>query len=93
MFSWPWALFWLRLTLFFSILSAVKLIVSKLLSVTYLSFVGSLLKFFNKEHWLEKKKLRSSAFSLKSVIKEFSWNNGGISGAFLLFKKAFNKDQ
>ena len=82
----------LRLKIIFSILSAVKLIVHNLLSVTYLRFVGSLLQFFNEEHWLEKKELKSSAFSLKSVIKWFSWNNSGISGIFL-FKKIFNKDQ
>ena len=93
MLSWPWALFGLRLTIIFSILLVVKLIVRNLLSVTYLRFVGSLLQFFNKEHWLEKKELKSSAFSLKSVIKQFSWNNGGIRGIFLMFKTTFNKDQ
>ena len=67
----PWALFELRLTISFSILSAVKLIVCNLLSVTYLGFVGSLLQFFIKEHWLDKKELKSSAFSLKSVNKRF----------------------
>ena len=61
-------LFGLRLTIIFSILSVVKLIVRNLLSVTYLRFVGSLLQFFNKEHSLEKKEMKSSAFSLKSVI-------------------------
>ena len=72
MLSRPWALFELRLTMIFSMLSAVKLIVRNLLSLTYLGFVGSLLQLFNKEHWLEKKELKSSAFSLKSVIKRFS---------------------
>ena len=46
----PWALFGLRLTIIFSILSVVKLIVRNLSSVTYLRFVGSLLQFFNKDH-------------------------------------------
>ena len=91
--SWPWALFELGLKLIFSILSALKLIVRNLSSVTYLEFVGRLLQFFNKEHWLQKKELKSSAFSLKSVIKGLLWNNGGISGIFLLFRKIFNKDQ
>ena len=68
----PWALFGLRLTIIFSILSVVKLIVRNLSSVTYLRFVGSLLQFFNKDHRLEKKELKSSVFSLKSVIKQFS---------------------
>ena len=62
MLSWAWALFELRLTIIFSILSAVKLIVRKLLSVTYLGFMVNL---FNKEHWLEKKELKISAFTLK----------------------------
>ena len=50
MLSRPWALFELRFTIIFPILSAVKLIVRNLLSVIYLRFVGSLLQFFNKEH-------------------------------------------
>ena len=70
--SWPWALFGLRLRIIFSILSVMKLIVRNLLTVTYLRFVGSLLQSFNKEHSLEKKELKSYAFSLKSVIKRFS---------------------
>ena len=93
MLSWPWALFRLRLTINISVLLVVKLVVRNLSSVKYQRFVGSLLQFFNKEYWLEKKELKSSVFSLKSVIKQFSWNNGGISGNFLLFKKIFNKDQ
>ena len=69
----------------------MKLIVRNLLSVTYQIFVESLLQFFNKEHWLEKKELKSLAFSLKSVIKRFTWNNGGISGIFLLLKMIVTK--
>ena len=48
--SLPRTLFELRLTIIFSTLSALMLIVRYLLSVTYLRFVGSLLQFFNKEH-------------------------------------------
>ena len=36
---------------------------------------------------------KSSAFSVKSVTNLFSWNNGGIRGVFLLFKKMFKRDQ
>ena len=36
-----------------------------------------------REHCLEKKILKSWAFSLKSVMKWFSWNSGGIIGVFL----------
>ena len=82
MLSWSWALFGLKLTIIFSIWPTVKLIVHNLLSVKYLRFVRSLLQFVNKEHWLKRKELKSSVFSLKSVIKRFSWNNGGISGIF-----------
>ena len=89
MLSWAWVLFELRLTIIFSILSAVKLIVRNILSVTYLGFMGSL---FNKEHWLEKKELKISALSLEPAIKKFSWNNDCISGVFLLFKKIYNKE-
>ena len=46
----PWALFELRLTKIFSILSAVKLIVRNLLSPTNLGLVEGLLQFFSKEH-------------------------------------------
>ena len=56
--SWPWALFQLRLTKIFSILSAVKLVVRNLLSPRNLGFVEGLLQFFSKEHWLEKKELK-----------------------------------
>ena len=70
----------------------MKLIVHNLISVTYPVFVESLLQLFNKEHWLEKKELKSSVFSLKSIVKQYSWHNGGISG-FFLFRKIFSKDQ
>ena len=65
--SLRWALFELRFAITFSILSAAKLI-----SVTFLGFIGSLLQLFNKEHWLEEKELKSKAFFSKSVIKRFS---------------------
>ena len=51
MLSWQLAFAWIKT---FSILSAAKLIVRNLVSVTYLEFVGSLLQLFDKEHWLEK---------------------------------------
>ena len=63
MLSWQWALFELRLTIIFSILSAVKLNVCNFFSVTYLGFMGTLLQLLNKEHWSEKKELKSSTFS------------------------------
>ena len=45
-----WALFELRLTIIFSILLAVKLVVRNLLSVEYLRFVESLQQLFSKVH-------------------------------------------
>ena len=50
MLSLVWALFELRLTIIFSILLAVKLVVRNLLSVEYLRFVESLQQFFSKVH-------------------------------------------
>ena len=55
---------------FFYIISSFKKLIDNLLSVTYLGYMGSSLELFNIEHWLEKKKLESSAFSLKSIIKQ-----------------------
>ena len=39
-----------------------------------------------------KKLLNNSAFSLKSIMKQFSWNNGGISGILLLRKNGFSNE-
>ena len=50
MLSLVWALFELRLTIIFSILLAVKLVVRNLLSVAYLRFVESLQQLFSKVH-------------------------------------------
>ena len=50
MLSLVWALFELRLTIIFSILLAVKLVVRNLLSVEYLRFVESLQQLFSKIH-------------------------------------------
>ena len=64
---------------------AVKLNVRNILSVTYLRFLGSLLQFVKKEHWLKKKELKSSAFYSKTVVKRSSWNNGDISLFGMIF--------
>ena len=50
MLSLVWALFELRLTIIFSILLAVKLVVRNLLSIEYLRFVESLQQLFSKVH-------------------------------------------
>ena len=54
--------------------------------VRYSQLVGSTLVFFISEHWLAKRELNSSAFSLKSVLKLFSWKIGRIKGTFLPVK-------
>ena len=69
MLSLVWALFELRLTIIFSILLAVKLVVRNLLSVEYLRFVESLQQLFSKIHWLEKKGLKSSVVFLEICYK------------------------
>ena len=42
-----------------------------------------------RDDGLKKKLLKSSAFSLKCIMKWFSWHSGGISGIFLLFRNIF----
>ena len=68
MLSLVWALFELRLTIIFSILLAVKLVVRNLLSVEYLRFVESLQQLFSKVHWLEKKGLKSSVVFFGNLL-------------------------
>ena len=52
--------------------------IEKDLSVTLSQLVGSTLVFLISEHWLAKKALNRSDFSLKSAINLFSWKIGGI---------------
>ena len=54
---------------------------------------GSELLLEMREHRLEKNKLKSSAFSLKSVMKQLLEYKGGMRGIFLLFKSNFITDQ
>ena len=53
---------------------------------------GSLLSLSIIEHCFERKELKSSAFSSKSVINLLSWNKGGIHGIFLWFRHLFKID-
>ena len=79
--SWPWALFGSKF--WFS---------NVVLRKTYRRCDDvkgddvSLLLFFIQEHFFAKSALKSSAFSLKSVINLFSWNNSGIRGFFIVYK-------
>ena len=49
--------------------------------------------FAVNEHCFEKKELKVSLFSFKSVIKLLSWKSGGIQGIFVPFKRVFNRLQ
>ena len=70
----PWALFESRFRMIFPISLDANVTVDRRLSGI-------------KEHCLKMKKLKSLAFSLKSVLKRFSLNSEGIIGTSLLFKK------
>ena len=85
--SWPWALFGSKSLNIFPMSLFVKVMLDKDLSVRLSQLVESKLVFLISEHWLVKKALNSSAFSLKSVINLFSWKIGGIQGTLLPVKK------
>ena len=70
-----------------------KVIEDKRLLVKYCICVGRVFPLFIRGHCSDKNELKSSAFSKKFVTNSFSWNNGGIRGTFLLFKKIFNRNQ
>ena len=80
--SCSWALWWSRSWIIFPISFAENVTEDNRLSVRKLRLVGSLLWLAKREHCLEKKELKSSAFSLKSVIKHLSWYKEGISSIF-----------
>ena len=56
--------------------------IEKDLSVTLSQLVGSTLVFLISEHWLAKKALNRSDFSLESAINLFSWKIGGIQNVY-----------
>lgn len=80
---WPCALFGSRVKIIFIMSVFDNFMFDKLLSIKKSSLGGNLLSFNIKKHRFVKKELKSSNFSLKSVAKLFSWNDGGISGIFL----------
>ena len=67
--SCPWALLWSIPWIIFPISSAENVTEDNRLLVWKLRLVGSLLWLAKREHCLEKKQLKSSPFSLKSVMK------------------------
>ena len=71
---------------------AENITVDRRLSVIQLTSGGRELILGIMEHCLEKKKLKSSTFFVKSVMKRFPQNSGGIIGIFLLLKKIFDRD-
>ena len=91
--SSPWALFGLRFWMIFNISLLTNFTINKRLSVRKWSQGGSLLPFLIKEHCFEKKELKSSAFSLKSLTNLLLWNNVGITGILRLFRNIFNRAQ
>ena len=72
---------------------SVKEMLDRDLSVKLSQLVGSTLVFVINEHWLAKKELKSSAFSLKLVMNLLSWKIGGMQGTFLPVKRLFKIDQ
>ena len=68
---------------------SVKKMLDKGLSVKLSQLVGSSLVFALNEHWLAKKELKSSAFSLKSVMNLLSWKIGEMQGTFLPLKNFY----
>ena len=65
---------------------SVKEMLDRDLSVKLSQLVGSTLVFVINEHWLAKKELKSSAFSLKLIMNLLSWKIGGMQGTFYPLK-------
>ena len=87
------ALFGLRFLIIFKISYVENSTVESDWHVFLVRTEGSLLLSLTREHCLVKKSLKSSAFSLKSMINLPLCNSGGIQGIFLLFRKVFNIGQ
>ena len=62
MLSSQCALFEIKLTIFFSISSVVKLVARNMLSDTFMGLLRSLLQLYHKERCFEEKELKKSAF-------------------------------
>ena len=65
----------------------------KLCSVSNFNSDGNMLLFGMREHWLAKKELKISPFSLTSVTYLLLWKVGGMHGTFFSFSIVFNSDQ
>ena len=64
----------------------------KVCSVSHFDSDGNMLLFGMREHWLAKKELKTSLFSLKSVAYLLLWKIGGMHGTFFSFSNIFNSD-
>ena len=85
MLSCPGALLDLKWWLYFPLSLPENVTVGRRFSLIYLISEGSELWLETREHCLEKKKMKSSAFPLKFVSERFSQNTGGGTGIFLFF--------
>ena len=84
---------WLRFLIIFKISYVENSTDESDLHVFLVRAEGSLLLLLTRAHCFEKMSLKSSAFSLKSMVKLPLCNRGGMQGIFLLFRKVFNIDQ
>ena len=91
--SWPWALLGSKPLTIFSMSLSVKEMLDRDLTVKILQLVESSLVFVINEHWLAKKELNSSVFSIKLVMNLLSWKIGRMQGTFLPVKKPFKIDK
>ena len=91
--SWPLALLGSKHLIISPMSLSVKEMLERDLSVKLSQLVGSTLVSVINEHWLAKKELKSSAFSLKLVMNLLSWKIGGMQGTFLPVKRLFKIDQ
>ena len=84
--SWPQALLGSKHLAIFPMSLSAKEMLHRDLSVKLPQLVGSTLVFVISDHWLAKKGLKSSAFSLKLVMSLLSRKIGGMQGTFLPLK-------
>ena len=83
--SWPWALFecWLLIIWRMSVSENPQKV--KVCYLSNFNLDGNVLLFGMREHWLAKKELKISLFSLKLVTYLLLWKIGGMHGTFFSF--------
>ena len=90
--SWAWAIFKSRLLIIWRMPVSEKSQKVKLWSVSNFNSDVNMLLFGMGEHWLARKELEISLFSLKSVTYLLLWKIGGMHGTFFSFSIIFNSD-